>query len=193
VTAVDNNGKKIWANEKAESGHGGSSQLIVQKVRATKIRNNTIESNPLIIAKTQETKRKNGTLQRDTWTDESTRKSIESRLRSCGTVNMNSVESIKKAMSTRLKNGTLLTCDEMKVKIRETKSKNNSFNANTPSSIALRAVTKNKTFIKRHSAIISEVIELYNNGLSKYEISKKLSASYDVVCTILLKREKGLL
>jgi hypothetical protein len=191
VKAVDSNNKKIWANEKPESGHGGNSPEIVAKVRETKKRNGTLESNPEIIAKIQKTKEQNGTLY--SWTENSTKKMRDTRLKLYGTINLNSKESIDKAMATRLKNGTLLDSEEMKEKIRKTKIKNNSFNVNNPKSIALRKETKNKTFIKRHAGIIPLVLKLFNNDLSEYKIGKQLSISYHLVCTILRKKTEGLL
>lgn len=191
VNAVESNGNKIWANEKPESGHGGSSPAIVKKVRETKIKNNTLESNPAIIAKIRETKKKNGTT--NSWTDNSKQKMLKTRVELYGTTNLNSLDSIAKAMNTRAINGTLLDSEVMKEKIKNTKIKNNSFNPNNPTSIALRKETKNKTFIKRHERIIPLILELYNNGISKYKISKQLNTSYDVICTILRKNNEGLI
>jgi hypothetical protein len=192
VKAVDENGKKIWANEKPESGNGGNSPLIVAKIRESKKRNGTLENNPEIIEKIKKTKEKNGSiggLKSELIYNKWKNTMLENR----GTLNRNSPESIEKAKQTRLRNGTSLDTLEIKEKIRQTKIKNNSFNQNNPKSIALRKETKNKTFIKRHQHIVPLVLELYNNGNSKYKIGKLLNTSYNIVCTILRKKDNGLI
>ena len=127
------------------------------------------------------------------WTNESTRKMRETRIQRHGTLNMNTEESVAKAMGTRTKNGTLLDSKEMKAKIRETKIKNNSFNPNNEKSIALGKETKHKTFIKRHNAIIPIVLNMWESGINKNKIAKQVGAAYDVISTIVRKNNEGLI
>lgn len=103
VNVKDENGKKIWANLKPESGDGGVTPEIVDKMIRTKKANGTLNSAPLVAAKILATRRKNGIKTHQT--PESIAKQLATKRRN-GTLNTASPEATAKTLATKLKNNT---------------------------------------------------------------------------------------
>lgn len=130
VTLTDNNGKKIWANLKPESGDGGRlTPDIIEKIKNTKRINGTESSNPIIFNKMVESKKKNGTL------------------------NSNTPQSIAKGKATKKTNGTDKLSSETKLKLSRIKKgctgRNFSTEEKANHSIRLKGHTKNNTLVCR--------------------------------------------
>ena len=141
VYAKSESGKKLWANERPESGNGGCNSEIAkksletrikngtylngikkaaspesrEKANQTKIRNGTQENSPEVIAKIKETKKRNGT---------------DKNFKNLG----NTPEAREKAKQTKIRNGTYGSTPEIVAKMRATKIKNGTLGKGSESS-----------------------------------------------------------
>lgn len=141
VGAVDDSGKKIWANLKPEEGAGGAfkpSQESIAKGLATRKANGKLNStSPESITKGLETRKANGKL--NTQTPESIAKGIATRKANGTKV---SRESIDKCLATKRANGTLNTSNPDSATKRLATMRANGTNKQTPESIAKMLATR---------------------------------------------------
>lgn len=147
VTACDNNGKKLWANLKPETGDGAPPGNDHHMKDAT------------IHAKAVNTRKQNGSYIR---TKESIDKSLETRISKYRTLNTCTAAGIEKGLETKRKNGTTgnnLSAESISKAIA-TKHLNGTLNSNTPESIdKCRNTKKLNNSLPSSPAVISKALE----------------------------------